>query len=177
MSNDLVQALIDSTRGSDKDWISIDSEIRLQVIDTIKQLKSSRKSQNAAFIRQTRSLFIWSDNAQKVLEDADNLLARMMATVWQGRSGTSPRVVSKSTFTSSNSLSSDGSPPESVSSNEIARSGVQQTAGTDASRTFEGAREGEDQRSTRPIMLFAPITTSLAVILGFCVIGRAVGEG
>jgi hypothetical protein len=177
MSNDLVQALIDSTRSSDKAWISIDSEIRLQVVDGINHLRSGRKSQNAAFIRQTRSLFIWSDNAQKVLDDADNLHARMMATVWQGRSGTSPRVLSKSTFTSSNSLSSDGSITGNISGNDPAGSGDRSTTGADTSRTFNGARGGEEQLESRPIMLFAPVTTSLAIILVFCIIGFSVGKG
>jgi len=175
MSNDLVQALIDSTRGSDKAWISIDSEIRIQVVDTIIQLRSSRKSQNAAFIRQTRSLFVWSDNAQKVLEDADNLLARMMATVWQGRSATNPRILSTSTFTSSHSLNSDGSTTSGVGK-ESAESGHQSAEQVDTSDTFDSAREGEDQRASRPIMLFAPVTTSLAIILVFCIIGLSVGE-
>lgn len=175
MSNDLIQAVVDSSDGQTP-WISIDAEMRIQVVDSIGELQSARKSQNAAFVRRSRSLFIWSDNAHKVLEDADGLLVRMMATVWERRNDKRPRRALK--FVSASRAEPEAVDPLESSSKETIQKDQAEILHTvqNSTATFENAHHCEDQVTNRPIMLFAPITTGLAIILAMAIAGDGIGK-
>jgi hypothetical protein len=184
ISNDLVQALVTAHEAEEDthNWIAIDAEIRIQVVDTEEDLRLARRNQKAAFIQESRSLFVWSDKADTLLSDAEDLLNRMMDTIWTRRnekkekitSGRSP--VSRSTMSSSKSLPAlttsstpPGSPQDSKQSSDV--------VADDQTDRFEKSEDFEAQEVTRrPIMLFAPMTTGLAIILAFAIVGASTGE-
>lgn len=184
MSNDLVQALV-TAHEADEDahnWIAIDAEIRIQVVETEEDLRLARRNQKAAFVKESRSLFVWSDKADTLLSDAEDLLNRMMDTIWTKRNEKKKKIpsnrslVSSSTMSSSKSLAgltTSSTPPGSPQASEQSSDVVTD----DQTDRFEKSEDFEAQGVTRrPIMLFAPMTTGLAIILAFAIVGASTGE-
>jgi hypothetical protein len=184
MSNDLVQALV-TAHEADEDghsWIVIDAEIRIQVVQTEDDLRIARRNQKAAFVTESRSLFVWSDKADNLLSDADDLLTRMMDTIWTKRNEKKRKIpsnlspVSRSTMSSSKSLAAlttSSTPPGSPQGSEH----ISDVVTDNQTDRFGKSEDFEAQEATRrPIMLFAPMTTGLAIILAFAIVGASIGE-
>ncbi|TDL23464.1 hypothetical protein BD410DRAFT_857631 [Rickenella mellea] len=65
--------------------IYVDSNTRIQVLDTISRLPRADKEQCAAFIRDESVLIVWSDNLDYIIPTCRDLEDKLIKLVWRSR--------------------------------------------------------------------------------------------
>jgi hypothetical protein len=72
--------------------IYLDSETRIQVLETMAQLARADKEQCGAFVRDERVLVIWSDNLENILPIYHDFEDKLIKCVWKHVSGSTHRI-------------------------------------------------------------------------------------
>ncbi|TDL22483.1 hypothetical protein BD410DRAFT_769953 [Rickenella mellea] len=66
----------------------VDANTRIQVLDTILHLPQADKEQSAAFIRDERSMIVWSDDLDAIIPTCRDLEERLIKLLWRSRPDT-----------------------------------------------------------------------------------------
>lgn len=175
--------------------IALDSNSRIQILDTMTQLPRADKEQCAAFIRDERCLVCWSSNLDHIIPTCQEIDKHLISLVWSNRP-TNLQSPAPSLFTSG--TSGKLSPYDSTANVPLNPNGAESSATAEkrASRTTgrrdvttTGEEENEkranvkksffgwkteknggdieaDKPATRPTRLFAPVYNGLGA--GLC---------
>ncbi|KAI0051592.1 hypothetical protein FA95DRAFT_1485075 [Auriscalpium vulgare] len=73
--------------GPDDKSVYVDSNTRIQILDTMKQLPHADKEQNAAFIRDERVLVVWADSPESIIPTCGDFEERLIRLLWRARPG------------------------------------------------------------------------------------------
>lgn len=150
----------------------MDVNTRIQILDDLQQLAGARKHQFAAFVREEACLIVWADEVETLIPSAEALEQRMIAYVWSGRHHDLQLLEPDEPET-----------PEDLEEKEegwIDRDGEKEKEleGEDGDEEGKiGAKEGDwEKRDRRPVMLYAPLVSGLAIILCCVFIGSGIRE-
>ncbi|KAI6026515.1 glycosyl transferase family group 2-domain-containing protein [Pisolithus microcarpus] len=175
-------ALAECATDEKADCIYVDSDTRIQIMDTMVLLPQADKEQNAAFIRDERVLVVWSDSLDSIVPIARDFEDRLIRLLWRNRAPV---------FTP---IQTSSSGPDSVSGHSQA--GLQLSEKPTPSslptvqpeekkykRTWYGRKipisnlddaEKAVKRTPRSTMLFASIYNGLAAGLAIVFMGNGV---
>ncbi|WVQ83998.1 hypothetical protein IAT38_006143 [Cryptococcus sp. DSM 104549] len=149
--------------------ITLDVNTRIQILDDLSQLAGARKHQFAAFIRADACLVVWADEVETLMPSAEALEQRMIAYVWSGRHRELKLLDEEEEEDEKDS-------DEDEDEGWVDRDAVKEKAlrdGTDEEKV--GAEPGSwEWRDKRPMMLYAPLVSGLAMILTFVFIGSGI---
>ncbi|TBU27325.1 glycosyl transferase family group 2-domain-containing protein [Dichomitus squalens] len=67
--------------------IYIDANTRIQILDTMVDLPTADKEQNAAFVRDERVLVVWSDSIDTIIPICHDFEERLIKLLWRSRPG------------------------------------------------------------------------------------------
>lgn len=142
----------------------LDVNTRIQILDELSHLAGARKHQFAAFCRRERCLVVWADEVETLIPSAEALEQRMMAYVWHSRH--------------------DELAVLEAEAKEEEEGWVDQDAERERELQAETDKEGEvgaepgswERRDLRPVMLYAPLVSGLAIILTCLFIGSGMSE-
>ncbi|KAH7886770.1 glycosyl transferase family group 2-domain-containing protein [Phlebopus sp. FC_14] len=95
-----------STVPDDAQAIYVDSDTRIQIIDSMSMLPRAEKEQCGAFIRNERVLVVWSDNLDSIIPLCRDFEEKLIKLVWRARTVISapPSDLSPSTNPSDDNL-------------------------------------------------------------------------
>ncbi|TEB25063.1 hypothetical protein FA13DRAFT_1637964 [Coprinellus micaceus] len=99
----------------------VDSETRIQVVDTMLHLPTADLNQNAAFIRDERVLVVWAESIDRIVPLCNDIEERLIKLLWRSRPNPSSSLKSSTTagygygYGSGNGAGASGSTPGSVS--------------------------------------------------------------
>lgn len=145
-----------------------DVNTRIQILDDLTQLAGARKHQFAAFIRSESCLVVWADEVETIIPTAEALERRMIAYVWTGRHR-ELRLVDER-FDMVRAI--EEQEEEGWINRETER---EKFLGGQLEEMRVGAKEDEwEMRDRRPMMLYAPLISGLAIILTFAFIGSGI---
>ncbi|KAG2368937.1 glycosyl transferase family group 2-domain-containing protein [Suillus spraguei] len=139
------------------DCIYVDTNTRIQVLDSMSLLPQAQKDQNAAFIRDERVLVVWSDSLDTIIPIARDFEDRLISLLWR----TKPP--------STHDLSIYSEKPVDH------RLTPSSTANSDSQRRTWFSRDPEklsQNHPSRPIMLYAPIYNGLSAALALIFMGN-----
>ncbi|KAJ9112322.1 hypothetical protein QFC19_000742 [Naganishia cerealis] len=137
LSSPIIRTILADFVGEREAQFTINANSRIQVLDSINLLGQARKHQYAAFIRDESVLCVWSDNVKTVLSEAEALEDALLDFIWNA--GTRKK----------RHLDND----ENLGHLEIKEEDI-------------GREEGEwSANDRRPVMLYAPLVSGLAIIL------------
>ncbi|KAL7413266.1 glycosyl transferase family group 2-domain-containing protein [Mrakia frigida] len=86
ITSNVVRGVVDSIP-DDKEAVPLKSQHHLvQVLDNLDELASAKRHQHAAFIRNDRSLVVWSDQVQDLVGQVQAMHDSMIAFVWDFKS-------------------------------------------------------------------------------------------
>ncbi|KAJ7758797.1 glycosyl transferase family group 2-domain-containing protein [Mycena maculata] len=170
--------------------IYIDSDTRIQILDTMNHLPQAEKEQCGAFLRDERVLIVWSDNIDNIVPLCSDFEEKLMKLVWRARmtnasasiisAGSVTASVAPSTTASDVNLSEKPRPPSVADAAATAvaqaekpkpkskwgwswRLGKKGPPSANPDRDLEkGASSG---REARPIRMFAPFYGGLGAAL------------
>lgn len=136
------------------DCVYVDSNTRIQVLDSMVLLPQAEKDQNAAFIRDERVLVVWSDSLDTIIPIARDFEDRLIRLLW--RTKPPPPSTHELSIYSEKPLDPRLTPSSTVNS-----------------ATVEQDPEKVSQKQlTRPIMLYAPLYNGLSAALALIFIGN-----
>ncbi|KAJ3500953.1 hypothetical protein NMY22_g19087 [Coprinellus aureogranulatus] len=97
-----------STVSDNADALYIDSNTRIQILDTVAHLPKADKEQCGAFLRDERVLVVWCDDLDQIVPLCKEFNEKLMKLVWRSRmlSG-SASILTSRTSTSLPSITSD----------------------------------------------------------------------
>jgi hypothetical protein len=143
-------------------------------------LLAPRKHQFAAFVRSEACLVVWSDEVDTIIESAEALELRMIQYVWastkhnEDRSKTPLAVIGEEGAESTYDLQSVAN-----ASNVGTAAGTEKGAGYDVMTTEDQVGMGgwtELTRKRRPVYLFAPLITGLALMTNCVFVGSGIRQ-
>jgi hypothetical protein len=143
----------------------LDENTRIQILEEISHLAGARKHQFAAFCRQEQCLVVWADEVETLIPSAEALEQRMIAFVWEGRHHELDELGSKEDE-EEGWLDRDAELEDQLRQAEL-----------ESMEEKVGAEPGSwEARDLRPVMLYAPLISGLAMILTFVFIGSGMRE-
>ncbi|EPS98172.1 hypothetical protein FOMPIDRAFT_1024747 [Fomitopsis schrenkii] len=71
--------------GPDDRSIYVDANTRIQIIETMMDLPTADKEQNAAFVRDERVLIVWSDSIDNIIPTCHDFEERLIKLLWRSR--------------------------------------------------------------------------------------------
>ncbi|KIM63238.1 hypothetical protein SCLCIDRAFT_761985 [Scleroderma citrinum Foug A] len=171
--------------------VLIDSDTKIQVIETMRELPRAEKEQCGAFIRDERVIVVWADQFDNIIPLFRDLEDKLIKLVWGNRHLKSP---TSSRPGVSSTIVSDVDFPEKeivdeeipVTAKEQANAKSQDKPKIKASKFWSwrtsspGAhpsdpeKDGLPNKDPRPVRLFAPFYCGLAVALSTFFIGSGV---
>ena len=136
----------------------IDADTRIQIVDNIPSLGRARKHQYAAFVRSEEVLCVWADHVESVMPAAEALEEALIRFIWR-----------------------DEHEVRKLNQQMDLDSDIQKEAGADDNVSIkEGDPEDVITRAMqkhwkeRPVMLLAPCSDGVAIILCMIIIGLGV---
>ncbi|KIJ19375.1 hypothetical protein PAXINDRAFT_127502 [Paxillus involutus ATCC 200175] len=176
----------------------VDSDTKIQVVETMGELPRAEKEQCAAFIRDERVLVVWSDNFDELLPICSDLDDKTIKLVWRHRHMTTRTSTLADTPDASGSpslVTSDVNLAEKVIEEEIPVTEKERanmkpkvkpkstwgwswklappTDGTPTSDS-DPEQDGSSKKQPRPIRLFAPFYCGFAIALSAFFVGSGV---
>ncbi|KAG1781357.1 glycosyl transferase family group 2-domain-containing protein [Suillus placidus] len=136
------------------DCIYVDSNTRIQVLDSMFLLPQAEKDQNAAFIRDERVLVVWSDSLDTIIPIARDFEDRLIRLLWR----------TKPPLPSTHELS--------IYSDKPADPRLTPSSINSQKPTCADPEKSSQKQFARPIMLYAPVYNGLAAALAFVFIGN-----
>jgi hypothetical protein len=153
---------IANTSPEDAIEITLDVNTRIQILDELSHLAGARKHQFAAFCRAEQCLVVWADEVETLVPSAEALEQRMINFVWSGRHRELESLEAETKVVED---------PMEEDAEEEAR------LKEELSEDMVGAKPGDwEMRDKRPVMLYAPLISGLAMILTFLFIGSGMSE-
>lgn len=138
----------------------LDVNTRIQILDELSHLAGARKHQFAAFCRKEQCLVVWADEVETLIPSIEALEQRMLTFVWSGRHHELKELEAEEKGNNEQGWIDEDAEKERELG-EIA----------DAEENI-GAEDGSwELREKRPVMLYAPLVSGLAIILCFVFIG------
>ncbi|KAG0701466.1 glycosyl transferase family group 2-domain-containing protein [Suillus ampliporus] len=175
--------------------IYIDSDTKLQVLDSMSCLPRAEKEQCGAFIRDERVIVVWSDNFDSIIPLCQDLEEKLIKLVWRSRHVTSVPSTPASTNPAS-AVASDASLAEKYTAlteatpvTEKERNNVHSKSsprwgwswrvspekrGVDNDEADLEKKGSSGSPGLRPIRLYAPFYCGLATALSIFFIGSGV---
>jgi len=139
--------------------IALSTNTRLQVLSDISHLAGARKHQFGAFVTNERCLVVWADDVDVLIENVEALEKEMIRFVWQSRDFEFGHIEKTPFLTTP-------PPAERLSPNDKV---IDTPMVTDIEK-------GMPQHTRRPVMLFAPLLSGLAVIIDLAFVGAGFRE-
>lgn len=144
----------------------IDSNTRIQIVDDIEHLARARKHQYAAFVRSEEVLVVWADHVEMVIPAAEALEEALINFIWRGEEAN--KKINQSMLI------------EEEEEKEKAKVWLQE----DGTELKEEDLDPEDVAlrkmkrhwRERPVMLWAPLSDGLAIMLVIVLIGFGLSE-
>ncbi|EIW76066.1 hypothetical protein CONPUDRAFT_158837 [Coniophora puteana RWD-64-598 SS2] len=181
-----------SEGGPEDKSIYVDSDTRIQILDSMIYLPHAEKEQSAAFIRDERVLIVWSETLEGIIPTARDFEDRLIRLLWRSRpplsalsTGTTPSAAGSVSGHSHLGRFSSGPDPEKAL--PLVTKGENQTQPARYKRTWYGRKvivPPSDKESAldtadvgpekRPTMVYAPIYNGLAAGLSMLYMGNAV---
>jgi cellulose synthase/poly-beta-1,6-N-acetylglucosamine synthase-like glycosyltransferase len=133
----------------DADAIHIDTNTRIQVIDTMSDLPQADKEQCGAFIRDERVMIIWSDDLDTIIPIYQDFESKLIKLVYSSRASTlfspAPSTLDKSNAPTANTTASN--------LNLVANANNEQSTATEdlnekAEKTMKERQEGRNGKKT-----------------------------
>ncbi|WVR04424.1 hypothetical protein IAU60_001426 [Kwoniella sp. DSM 27419] len=151
--------------------ITLDVNTRIQILDDLSQLAGARKHQFAAFVRADSCLVVWADEVETLIPSAEALEQRMINFVWNSRHHELKMLEPEEDEEDIDEKDEEGwVDRDAEKEKELA-----DAEGDDTEEGRVGAKEGDwELRDRRPVMLYAPLVSGLAMILTFVFIGSGV---
>lgn len=165
ITSKVVQAIMART-SPDAIEITLDTNTRIQILDEVSHLAGARKHQFAAFCRAEACLVVWADEVETVITSAEALEQRMIHYVWSGRH-------QELELIEADEKDEEGWIDRDL---DLERALERQKTGESGSLSDEeegvGGEKGEwAKRERRPVMLYAPLISGLAIMLNCLFIG------
>lgn len=133
----------------------LDVNTRIQILDELSHLAGARKHQFAAFCRKEQCLVVWADEVETLVPSVEALEQRMLAFVWSGRHNELAEMEDEKDEAWDQDMEKERELEELADAEEKV-----------------GAEAGSwEMRERRPVMLYAPLVSGLAIILCFYFIG------
>ncbi|KAJ2912856.1 hypothetical protein MD484_g7548, partial [Candolleomyces efflorescens] len=168
-----------STVSEDATAIYLDSNTRIQILDTVSHLPKADKEQCGAFLRDERVLVVWCDDLDQIIPLVREFNEKLMKLVWRSRVGNgSASIITSRTSLYVPSIGSDvqlnekGSlpeplptvgttkPPAEADKVSVKKSrkcwGWRLGSKEQAATKEEDPEKGKDPREARPVRLLAP---------------------
>ncbi|OZJ05130.1 hypothetical protein BZG36_01345 [Bifiguratus adelaidae] len=83
MSSKFVKSVLESVPIDAKD-VRLRDGTRIQILGSERHLPRARKHQWAAFVREDRTLIIWSDSVETILDFAETMQKKLAQLIWSG---------------------------------------------------------------------------------------------
>lgn len=155
-----------SEQSLEPDYIYVDANTRIQVLDSMFLLPQAEKDQNAAFIRDERVLVVWSDSLDTIIPIARDFEDRLIRLLWR----TQPPLSSTHDLSFSSPLSVSTHSNSEKPDNRRTPDSLVNSQNPPQKRTWYGrlvpsTKDPEkvlQKKHTRPIMLFAPLYNGLS---------------
>ena len=171
ITSKVVQAIM-SRCPDDAIEITLDVNTRIQILDELSHLAGARKHQFAAFCRQEACLVVWADEVETLIPSAEALEQRMISYVWSGRYQELAALEEEEKV---DEEEEEGWVDQDI--NLEKRLDRDAAPDLDKEEAAMGAEELEwERRDLRPVMLYAPLISGLAMILTFLFIGSGLRE-
>ncbi|WWD07950.1 hypothetical protein V865_006058 [Kwoniella europaea PYCC6329] len=172
ITSKVVQAIM-ARCAEDAIEITLDVNTRIQILDDLTQLAGARKHQFAAFVRAEACLVVWADEVETLISSAEALEQRMIAYVWSGRHHELKLLEPEDE--SEDEIDEKGADEEGWVDRDAEREKELADADGDVDEEKVGGKEGDwEMRDRRPVMLYAPLVSGLAMILTFVFIGSGI---
>ncbi|WVW78745.1 hypothetical protein I302_100705 [Kwoniella bestiolae CBS 10118] len=172
ITSKVVQAIM-ARCAEDSIEITLDVNTRIQILDDLSQLAGARKHQFAAFVRAESCLVVWADEVETLIPSAEALEQRMIAYVWSGRHHELKLLEPEEE--SEDEIDEKGADEEGWVDRDAEKEKELADADGDVDEEKVGGKEGDwEMRDRRPVMLYAPLVSGLAMILTFVFIGSGV---
>jgi hypothetical protein len=154
------------------DEVCLDSNTRIQVLETISDLHVSEKDQCGAFIRDEQLLVIWEENIDEILTLCKEFESKVLRYIYQFRPGLTPVSSRPTTIYAGSSISSSGLQNEKETPMS-ALPGVEGRGslmdGPTPLDLEKAVVEDEGKKTTtRPMMLYAPFYCGIATAACVC---------
>ncbi|KAK4689771.1 hypothetical protein P7C73_g329, partial [Tremellales sp. Uapishka_1] len=168
ITSKVVQAIMARTP-DDAIEITLDTNTRIQILDELSHLAGARKHQFAAFCRNEACLVVWADEVETLLPSAEALEQRMITYVWSGRHQELALLEEDEGMLLGEAeeegwIDRDGEREKHLE--ELAEGEL-----GDEERKLGAEKGSWEARDIRPVMLYAPLISGLAMILTFVFIG------
>ncbi|KAL4071885.1 glycosyl transferase family group 2-domain-containing protein [Scleroderma citrinum] len=178
-----------STISSVETAVYIDSDTKIQVIETMRELPRAEKEQCGAFIRDERVIVVWADQFDDIIPLCRDMEEKLIKLVWGARhlkSPTSSGPEVPSMITSDADLPVKGIEDEiPITAKELANARSQDKPKIKPSKFWswraspttlqsDPEKDGSLNKDPRPMRLFAPVYCGLAVALSIFFIGSGV---
>lgn len=142
----------------------LDVNTRIQILEELSHLAGARKHQFAAFCRQERCLVVWADEVETIIPSAEALEQRMMAYVWQNRHDELAVLEAEAAEDEEGWIDQDAEKERQLLTDMDDEGKI-------------GAEPGSwEMRDKRPVMLYAPLVSGLAIILTCLFIGSGMSR-
>jgi hypothetical protein len=135
----------------------IDSNTRIQIIDDIEHLARARKHQYAAFVRSEEVLVVWADHVEMVIPAAEALEEALIEFVWRGEEAN--KKVNQAMVT------------QEEEEKEMVDENGETIKEEDMDPEDVTMRKMKRHWRERPVMLWAPLSDGLAIMLVIVLIG------
>lgn len=142
------------------DCIYVDSNTRIQVLESMYLLPQAEKDQNAAFIRDERVLVVWSDSLDTIIPIARDFEDRLIRLLWRTRPPL-PSTHEPSIY------SEKPADPRLTPSSTVNSDSQRRTWFGRVVPSQQDPEKTEQKQPTRPIMLYAPLYNGLCAALAF----------
>ncbi|ODN75346.1 hypothetical protein L202_06522 [Cryptococcus amylolentus CBS 6039] len=146
--------------------ITLDVNTRIQILDDLSQLAGARKHQFAAFVRSESCLVVWADEVETLIPSAEALEQRMIAYVWSGRHQEFQPLGAEGDESSDEREDEEGWLDRDAEKERVLAGDLEDQVGA--------LGDEWEMRDKRPMMLYAPLISGLAMILTFAFIGSGI---
>lgn len=132
-------------------YIPLDNGLRIQVLPNVTYIPECQKHHFAAFIQEPSILVVWDDDANHLLDRAQNIEDQLMSMIWNGEEEGNEKV-------------STAAPSKAVS-----------RAPSVFTKEVFGSEDGDAEESLpeppRKIVLIQPVLTAITLVLILAAIG------
>ncbi|KIK95869.1 hypothetical protein PAXRUDRAFT_11174 [Paxillus rubicundulus Ve08.2h10] len=171
----------------------VDSDTKIQVVETMGELPCAEKEQCGAFIRDERVLVVWSDDFDELLPICSDMEDKMIKLVWRHRHMTTRTSISIADTPSA--ITSDVNLAEKIIKEEVpitekdranTKPKVKSKSSwgwswklappADGTLTSDSdpEKDGPSKKQTRPIRLFAPFYCGFSIALSAFFVGSGI---
>ena len=153
------------------DEVYLDSNTRIQVLETISDLHVAEKDQCGAFIRDEQLLVIWEENIDEILALCKKFESKVLRYIYRFRPGLTPASSRPTTIYARSSISFSGFQDEKETPMSALPGAEDRWSPVDGPTPLDlekAVAEDEGKKTTRSIILYAPFYCGLATAICIC---------